>query len=396
LGWGLEFFDLQLLSLYGPDIMNTMGITKAQFGSIATTQLLATALGGIFFGWLADIYGRKRTLMWTILLFSISTALVIFASNLATLYVLRFLTGMGVGGEWAIGFSLLNEAWQPKRRGLMGGIVQAALWPGYAAAIFVNQFVHDWRWGFAIGALPALAAFWVRYNVPESKVWLQYQELKKKGTLPAELKQVSERTPLVQIFKKDVIKHTILGTLIVLGGQYAYYVISSWMPTLLVDTYKLNPTDKANTLYLGAAIALFSYILAGGLSDKFGRKKVFFSFIIVCLLSFIGFAAVNLTGAGFGALILTYIIFNLGIGFFGIFGIWFGELFPTRIRATGSSFCYNVGRGLASFAPLVAGMIAGSQNLGMGMSTGLFAIILVLVVVPFMVERKGREITYID
>jgi MFS family permease len=396
LGWGLEFFDLQLLALYASKIMEQFSISKATFGTLLTTQLIATAFGGILFGWLADLFGRRRVLTWTILVFSISTGLTAFVPNLESLYFLRALTGLGVGGEWAIGFSLLNEAWTPKRRGLMGGVVQASIWPAYALAIFVSSTVADWRIGFAIGILPALSAIWIRLKCPESKAWEEYNHMKKSGNLPKEIMEKSSRSPFSQLFFKDIIKLTIFGTLVVFGGQYAYYVFSSWMPTLFVEAFKLSPSEKANILYGGSAVSFVSYILAGWASDIWGRKKVFNIFAGIALLSYGLFAVFNLLGLSLTPIVLSYMLISFGIGFFGIFGIWFGELFPTRVRATGSSFCYSVGRGIASVAPTIAGILSLKYGLGGGISTGFIAIILLLLAGLGMKDRKGREINAID
>jgi len=396
LGWGLEFFDLQLLSLYAPQIMSFFGIDKAAFGMIVTTQLIGTALGGIFFGWLADKYGRKRVLTWTILVFSISTALIAVFPYLTAIFILRFITGLGTGGEWAIGFSLLNEVWTPKRRGLMGGIVQAAIWPAYAVAIFVNSSVHEWRIGFLVGIIPALAAIWIRLKCPESKAWQEYDSLKKSGNLPEEIKQQSKRSPFTQLFLRDVIKMTILGTIIVFGGQYAYYVFSSWMPTLFAETFQLTASQKANILYGGSAVSFVSYILAGWASDYWGRKKAFRIFAYTGLVAYGLFALFNYLGMPIAPIVVVYMLISFGIGFFGIFGIWFGELFPTRIRATGSSFCYSVGRGIASVAPTIAGILSAKYGLGGGISTGFLAIIILLIAAIWMKDHKGREIKAIE
>lgn len=396
LGWGLEFFDLQLLALYAPQIMSYFGIDKAAFGTIVTVQLIGTALGGIFFGWLADLYGRKRVLTWTIWVFSISTALVALSPNLIALFVLRFVTGLGTGGEWAIGFSLLNEVWTPKKRGLMGGVVQASIWPAYAIAIFVSSTFQNWRVGFALGLVPALAAIWIRLKCPESKAWLEFSEMKKSGNLPKEIKEQSMHSPLTQLFFKDMLRITLLGTIIVFGGQYAYYVFSSWMPTLFVETFKLTASEKANILYGGSAVSFVSYILAGWLSDTWGRKKAFRIFAYTGLIAYGLFALFNFLGMPLLPIIVVYMLISFGIGFFGIFGIWFGELFPTRVRATGSSFCYSIGRGIASIAPAIAGVLSVKYGLGGGISTGFLAIIVLLIAAIGMNDRKGREISAVE
>lgn len=396
LGWGLEFFDLQLLAFLAPQISEEFGVSQGLFGALFTTQLVATAVGGILFGWLADRYGRRRVLTWTILIFSISTALVAFAPSLAWIFVLRFITGLGTGGEWAVGFSLLNESWSPRRRGLAGGIVQAALWPGFALGIFVSTAVPDWRWAFAIGLLPALAALWIRYYCPESKQWLEYQRLKQQGLLPEELQRTGERFQLRQIFGPDVLKLTILGTIVVFGAQYSYYVYSSWMPTFLQGALEYSAGQAANILYISAAISFISYVAAGYLGDFVGRRTSLLVFGTIQLAAFALFAFLYIGDAAPSAVVVSYFLISFGLGYFGIFGVWFGELFPTRIRASGSSFCYSMGRGFASVGPFLAGVLAANYGLGGGISTGVLSVLLMLGTAVFMQERKGRKITAVE
>lgn len=396
LGWGLEFFDLMLLSFLAPQILEEFGVSQGLFGAVFTTQLIATAVGGILFGWLADIYGRRRVLTWTILVFSISTALVAFAPALSWFFVLRFITGLGTGGEWAVGFSLLNEAWTPRRRGLAGGIVQAALWPGFALGVFVSSTVPDWRWAFAIGIIPALAALWVRYYCPESKQWLEYKELKRQDRLPENLQEEGERSEIWQIFSADIWKLTVLGTVVVFGAQYSYYVYSSWMPTFLQQTLGYSSGQAANILYISAAISFVSYVAAGYLGDFVGRRKSLLAFASLQLAAFALFAALYAGNAAPTAVVASYFLISLGLGYFGIFGVWFGELFPTRIRASGSSFCYSVGRGFASVGPFLVGVLAANYGLGGGISTGVLSVLLMIGTAFFMQERKGRKILAVE
>jgi MFS family permease len=399
-GWGLEFFDLQLLALSGAAIIDEFGISKAQLGAAFTTQLVATAVGGVVFGWLADLYGRRRVLTWTIWVFALSTAGVAFVPSFGWLLVLRFITGLGTGGEWAVGFSLLNEAWTPKRRGLAGGLVQSALWPAFALAIFVSGIVSDWRHAFLIGVFPAAFAIWIRLRCPESRQWeaLRAERLRETGkerpsaaTLAREAAQ-----PLRGIFSGKVLRITLIGTLVVFGAQYSYYVYSSWMPVYLTDTLGLSAGQSRAVLYAGAAVALVTYIIAGALGDRWGRRNALLSFAAIQLLSFIAFAILNATDSSPGLIVVSYLAISFGLGYFGIFGVWFGELFSTPMRATGSAFCYSVGRGLASFGPTIVGVLAGKYGLGGGISTGLLAVLLMMVLATQLQERRGRVITATD
>lgn len=390
LGWGLEFFDLTLVALLAVQISDDFGISLAQMGSVFTAQLIATAIGGVIFGRLADLYGRKRVLTWTIWTFGVATAACALAPNLAVFLVLRVVTGLGVGGEWAVGFALLNEAWSPKRRGLAGGSVQAAIWPAYALAIFITGAVADWRWAFAVGVFPVIAAIWVRRSCPESKQWLALQ----RGEGSArQRREDGKPSALSELFSGENLKLLTIGTIVVFGAQYSYYVYSSWMPTYLKDDLGIAAGTAQTVLYVSAAIALVSYVGAGGLSDSFGRRRTLLFFATIQFVGFVVFAGLNLIDGATAPIIGAYYVISFGLGYFAIFGAWFGELFATPIRATGSSFCYSVGRGFASFGPFIVGYLAADYGLGGGISTGLIAVLVMMGFACLLADRRGRVIT---
>lgn len=388
-GWGLEYFDLVILSLLAQDVADHFGVSTAAVGGVFTAQLAATAVGGVLFGWLADKYGRRRVLTWTIWIFAIGTGLGALAPSFWVFVLLRMVAGIGIGGEWATGFALLNEAWSPKRRGLAAGAVQAAIWPAYALGIFVTGAVPDWRWAFGIGALPALIAVGIRYFCPESKQWLELQRARAAGELPVQRAGGSMRA----LFGKGTIRLVVLGTILVFGAQYSYYVYSSWMPTFLKTGLHFGTGQTQTILYVSAAISFVSYVAAGILGDKWGRRRSLLAFATVQLAAFVVFAVLILADAPSGPVVAAYFVISFGLGYFAIFGAWFGELFATPIRATGSSFCYSVGRGIASFGPGLVGLLAAQYGLGGGIATGLFAVAIMMVAARFLADRSGRAIT---
>lgn len=387
LGWGLEYFDLTLVALMAGAISKDFGVSLGAFGIVFTLQLIATAFGGLIFGRLADLHGRRRVLSWTIWVVGVSTALCALAPNLTVFALLRVVSGLGVGGEWAVGFALLNEAWSPKRRGLAGGSVQAAIWPAYAVAIFVTGAV-GWRAAFLIGLVPVAAAIWVRRSCPESHQWQALQ--RGEGTAAV---AGSQRSSLSDLFNRRNLAVMGFGTLVVFGAQYSYYVYSSWMPTYLKRDLGISASDAQLVLYCSAAIALVSYVSAGGLSDRWGRRRTLLCFATLQLAAFVAFAGLNAGHGPSGWIIASYFAISFGLGYFAIFGAWFGELFPTPVRATGSSFCYSVGRGFASFGPYLVGILASRYGLGGGISTGLLAVLLMMLFALFLPDRKGRVIT---
>lgn len=397
LGWGLEFYDISILALVAVPLTADLGMSSAVLGAVFTVQLAATAAGGVLFGWLGDIFGRMRILTWTILLFSVSTGLVALIDSVALLFILRFLTGLGTGGEWALGFSLLNEAWKPRRRGLFGSILQATIWPAYAIAILVAALVGDnWRIAFALGALPALVALYIRLRCPESKQWIEYRRLRNQGQLSEALQTISKKTPMLQIFGRDVLLVTLLGTLAVFGGQYAVYIHISFIPTYLSGELGYAGNDVTLILLISAALFYLAFLAVGWISDKVGRRRVLLAWAALQLVAFVLFAIVTSLDLPRGVIVGAYFLIAFGTGYFAVFGVWFGELYPTRMRASGSSWCYSVGRGVAAFGPLVVGLMANTYGFAAGFSTGAIAVAILLVAAAMLSDKSGRSIVAVE
>src|ERR1700694_2850265 len=174
MGWALDAFDAMLYSLVLPQLMRDFGMSKSTSGLLGTLTLLASGIGGVAFGFLADRVGRKRALMLSILTYSVCS----FASGLATsvlmLAVFRFILGLGMGGEWNTGATLVAETWPTELRAKAISIVQSSWAIGYAlAALATGIVLHyaDWRMVFFVGILPALVVLWIRRSVPESEMW---------------------------------------------------------------------------------------------------------------------------------------------------------------------------------------------------------------------------------
>src|SRR5271166_9660 len=179
LGWMLDAFDAMLYALVLAYVMRDLGMSKATSGFLYTLTLLASGIGGLLFGFLADRIGRKRALMLSILTYSICS----FASGLSTtvlmLAVFRFILGLGMGGEWNTGATLVAETWPDELRAKAIAMVQSSWAIGYAlAALVAGVVLHyaNWRMVFFVGILPALVTLWIRNGVPESQMWLDQHE----------------------------------------------------------------------------------------------------------------------------------------------------------------------------------------------------------------------------
>src|SRR5438132_2012978 len=178
LGWMLDAFDVMLYALVLAHIMRDLGMSKATAGGLGTLTLLASGIGGVFFGFIADRIGRKRALMLSILTYSICSFASGLATSVAMLAAFRFILGLGMGGEWNTGAALVAETWPSELRAKALAVVQSTWALGYAAAALVAWAVlqrWNWRAVFFVGVLPALLTLWIRKDVPESPIWRDHR-----------------------------------------------------------------------------------------------------------------------------------------------------------------------------------------------------------------------------
>src|SRR5690242_12643840 len=174
LGWMLDAFDAMLYALVLADVMHELGISKAASGFLYTLTLLASGIGGVLFGFIADRVGRKRALMLSILTYSICSFASGLAQSVLSLAAFRFILGLGMGGEWNTGATLVAETWPTELRAKAISIVQSSWAIGYALAALVAGIVlhyASWRYVFFVGILPALVTLWIQKGVPESQMW---------------------------------------------------------------------------------------------------------------------------------------------------------------------------------------------------------------------------------
>src|SRR5579859_5549789 len=176
LGWMLDAFDAMLYALVLAYVMRDLGMSKATSGLLYTLTLLASGIGGVLFGFLADRVGRKRALMLSILTYSVCSFASGLATSIAMLAVARFVLGLGMGGEWNTGATLVAESWPSEFRAKAISIVQSSWALGFAVAALVAGPVaryYGWRAVFFVGILPAIVTLWIQRKVPESAMWTE-------------------------------------------------------------------------------------------------------------------------------------------------------------------------------------------------------------------------------
>jgi MFS family permease len=382
-GWALDAMDVQLYSFVMPSLIVLWGMTKGQAGTLATSALLFSALGGWMAGLLADRIGRVRTLQITIVWFAVFTCLSGFAHGYWELFAARALLGVGFGGEWAAGAVLMGEVIRAEYRGRAVGTVQAgwAVGWGVSALLYTVIFkffpeAYAWRVLFFCGIAPALLVIFIRKNVSEPEVW----------------KAAPERGRFLDIFGRDTLRTTLFASLLATGAQGGYYAITAWLPTYLKTVRGLSVQGTGASLGVVIAGSFCGYLVSAHLSDALGRKRNFYLFSLCSIATVLLYTHVE-----FGAGALLFLGFPLGFFASGIFsgmGAFFTELFPTRVRASGQGFSYNFGRGIGALFPSVIGFL--SSTMPLGKAIGIFAaaayavLFLAALALP---ETRGKELS---
>lgn len=377
LGWMLDSMDFLLFTFAVPPIQKEFGLSPATMGLLTSVALIASAIGGIAFGAIADRIGRVRALTISILLYSFATAGLASSHALWQLLAWRVLVGFGMGGEWSAGSVLVAETWPAEHRGKAMGIMQSGWAIGAICAAAIAALVlepYGWRVLFLIGALPAVAAFFIRRGVEEPPVWRERKE-------PA--------PPWTEIFGPTLIRRTLLATSVASSVLIAYWGLTSWLPSFLAST-GLSLTKSAMWIVILQTGAFFGYVSFGWIADRIGRRPAFTFFMIaatICVPVFAFGARSKLTLLTLGPLVGYF-----GHGYFSVFGAMLAELFPTRIRATAQGFCYNFGRVASAAAPYTIGAAAATYGLAIPLAVSAVFFALGGGLIWLLPETKGATL----
>ena len=389
-GWVLDAMDVQIFSFAIPAIITAFSLTKQDAGLIGTATLLTSAFGGWFAGALSDRFGRVRTLQITIAWFAVFTFLCGFAQSYWQLLSFRALMGLGFGGEWAAAAVLIGEVIQPQHRGKAVGAMQSGWAVGWGiAALLATLFFTvlptevAWRALFWVGLLPAVLVFFVRRYVDEPPVFRQTQ---------TNLAAARASANFLEIFSPQILKTTILTSLLATGAQGGYYAITTWLPTYLSTERKLSVFGTGGYLAVIIIGSFIGYLTSAWLADRIGRRANFILFAVCSVLTVVAYTELPIDNT-----MMLYLGFPLGFFASGIFsgmGAFLTENFPTRVRGSGQGFAYNFGRGIAALNPFFVGVL--SATLPLGQSIGVFAVIaygILIVAALLLPETKGRVLT---
>jgi MFS family permease len=414
LGWLFDGYETYALLLtVGPALHALLkpgqyAQIPAFAGTIVAITLLGWGIGGVCGGILADYIGRRRTMIYAILAYSLLTGLTALSFNWISFALLRFLVGIAIGSEWATGSSMMAELWPDAARGKGAGLMQCGLGIGFFLASLLWLFVspygpNAWRFMFLIGIVPALLTVWIRTSIDESQAWLSVDAKRRdararrdSGAVLSAEEQALNRFTVADLFAEpETRRRTIIVFLMSLTTTLAWWGISSWVPPYIASVAAkahLPPQQWAS--YAGMAYnfgAILGYAGLGFLADRYGRKPV-------VMLYFAG--ALLLTPVLFlWTHDLTLLLVAAAVNAFFTLGqyswmpVWLPELFPTRSRATGLAFTFNTPRFIAFLGPLFAGQLIVEFG---GYSHAALVISCIYVLgfcaAPFLPETKGKAL----
>ncbi|MFN3651587.1 MAG: MFS transporter [Armatimonadota bacterium] len=437
LGWLFDTMDQNLFNLVrttsiqdllGPTA--TTGQVKQIGGWVTAAFLVGWSVGGFIFGIVGDRIGRTGTMILTILIYAFFTGLSGLAWNWESYAVMRFMTGVGVGGEWAAGAAIVAEVFPERSRAMALGALQALSAVGNMMAAVITFGMADlsWRWVYAVGALPAILVLWIRRSIREPEKW---QEAKEQASLGKEMGNISElwSNPRLR-------RNTTAALLMAIAGQGALWGIGFWSVDMLlaimekfsVESGDLNRTKSVMFFIqqIGAMLGIYAF---AGFSERTNRRTAFFAWFALAwisipvffwgvaraagvtipgaiepLLSAITFSGGLPEGARSTVQIAAILAFFMGFATLGPFSgytVYFPELFPTRLRATGCGICYNGGRFLAAVIPILTGQLSlffakqpGAVGGGLPMAATIVASVYILgfIGTALAPETKGKPL----
>ncbi len=359
LGWMFDGLDMHLYTLVAlPFVAQLMHLPQAdtqvseKASFIQAAFLLGWAVGGAFFGRIGDVLGRSKALVLTILTYACFTGLSVFSQTWWHLMIFRFLAALGIGGEWAVGASLLAETWPRPWRPWLAAILQSAVNCGVLLATLAGYLLADspHRVIFLVGILPALITLWIRKAVPEPEVWAHaYEDEHPRGGIRA-------------LFKGSLRRTTIIVIVVCALSLTAHWALMFWHSAHLRSIAKAagwTPAAESalasKALYLLMVGSIVGNFLAGWIAKLFGyRRSITLMFVLYLGFMLGAYGVVR----GPEAVLMWLPFIGAAQGAFALFTMSLPPLFPTLLRTTGAGFCYNIGRVIAAAGTVIFGLFA--------------------------------------
>jgi MFS transporter, SHS family, lactate transporter len=347
LGWTLDSFDFTIFLLIMLPISKEFGVPLTAVTFVFTITLWMRLIGAVSSGWMGDRLGRRLPLMISIAGYSVCNFIAGFSPAFWFLFLFRALLGFFMGAEWPAGAALAMESWPLRSRGFMSGILQGSWGIGFLLSSAAYGFLYTsigWRGLLWLGILPALVVVYVRFFVKEPPVWVENRRLQR-------VQQREVRLPLLSIFKRGMLRNTLLACWWMAGGLVTYYSINGMFATHLQKDLGLSPAMIATPIIFANIVVFLASGAWGFLGDRIGRR---WAMIIPGLLG-IPVAFWYMTSTNFTVIVIGYVVQGalLGGGAGCLVPSYMTERFPTEVRATAAAFCYHVGTILGGLVPLI-------------------------------------------
>ena len=402
LGWLFDGLELHLYTLVATPLVIQLlhassaadPAVKEKSAYIQASFLVGWALGGAFFGRLGDVLGRSRTLALTVLTYACCTGLCAFAQTWWQLMIFRFIAALGIGGEWAVGASLLAETWPRAWRPWLAAVLQTGVNIGVLAGAAIVALLTlvlppgSERWVFLVGVVPAFLVFFIRRHVPEPETWQRAGKI------------VHHRNPGArELFRGEIISTTLRTTLVCALGLSAWWLFLFWHPQhfrrlLAADGVPAGEITRlvSAAFFLVNAVSIAGNFFGGWLAHRFGNRRA-----IVIMFAGLGFGILGafMVPRGFSALAWFWCpLVGFFAGVFGLFTMYLPPLYPTLLRTTGAGFCYNIGRIAAAVASVVFGLLAPVDDFrGALLYSGFIAVAATIASIWLPVRTHEDEVT---
>ncbi len=395
-GWLLDSMDLNLFTVV------LVPSLRELLGPQATPQMIGYY--GVIFGVLGDYWGRARTLCLSIVVYAVFTAMSGFAATWWQLAIFRFLMAAGVGAEWAIGTALINETWPQRSRVAASGVMMSAFGFGYLLAGIINLSVgaYGWRWVFFTGVIPAVLIAFVWREVPESERWQHasqrrndaLQRIRAAGPASQEDKKLATFT-FVGLFQPPWLRNTVAATIMSFAATVGFWGTQTWIPARAAELAVAGGANPVQVISVAIIVlncaAVLGLLLFAWLTELIGRRP---AFAVGCIGNMIVLPIVFLVPRNYQTLVMLLPLMGLFTnGILGTFTPYFPELFPTRLRATGVGFCFNVARIFPAIGPFIAGSLVvafgGIPKSGAAMA---LSYVIGLIAVCFAPETRGKPL----
>ncbi|WP_018130612.1 MFS transporter [Effusibacillus pohliae] len=401
----IEAWEMMIIILASGSIGTEFKLDGAQIGSLIGSIFLGMIPGCLVWGKLVDKFGRKKSVIYSLILYGIISMISAFSVSYDMLWWMRFLSGIALSGLMVATFPYFEELLPVKVRG-KATVYLASGWPvGFLIAIGVTYFFMDlgWRWILGVSSLAGLWFLVVSSLVPESPYWLagkgRQGEAKEvigklsEGKLGNELENVElvvedvKEGSFVEIFKGSYLRPTVLQTVINFCFSWGYWALSSWMPALLAKK-GLSAPQGLGFMAISALFMFPGYMTASYLTAKLGRKKVMFSFVLLAAIGGFGFASSNSLAEMY---IWNFVLSFFSLGAWGVWDTWMGELYPTEIRGVSYSWGVTAQRVANAIAPSVIGaMLAANTSFLVTVSFISAFLVVTFIATLFLREMEGE------